>query len=373
MLRLSRVQAHSKPPGIKFWPFIAAFLVFLTTSCALAQGITVRKTDSEPATRTVSNGALVLIDNKIIELDTLEVVRGQQAMIWIREIETKLKWGVVESAGPVKTVFRSNNVKLTFIKDQGIALVNSLAVKLPIDTYYRNDRLMVPLSLVAKSLGHKYKLSYKVVIDIDSSTALPEPVTNDNKMETGVLSGQVQNADKNLEGIVLHLIDPEYRVVRENAATTDRDGQYEITGLKKGKYRVYAYVEENPDYFNRVSEVVDIEPGKTTEASPLKLVKLVRPGEPEPGKEIEDKSENIDVSWTGISTAKEYLVTVANGESGDVITDIKTEKTSITLKKELFDSGTIYVITVTARGANDQIVGKTAGKGGVLWTFSLAD
>jgi hypothetical protein len=110
------------------------------------------------------------MDGKVVEVGSLHLQRGQQVMVWIRDLE-KLGWGTIETPQPDRISLKAKSVTLTFIKGQGVALVNSLAVRLPIDTYMRAGQFMVPLSFVAKALGYQFDLAVKPVVTIGTASA----------------------------------------------------------------------------------------------------------------------------------------------------------------------------------------------------------
>jgi len=132
-------------------------LLIVCSTAALAQGTaTVRP--AAPA----STSVVLIVDGKVVEAESIELQRGPQVMVWLRDLE-KLGWGKTEPGDNGQVLFKGQGITLTFTKNEGVALVNSLAVKLPIDTYVIDTKLMVPLSFVAKALGYQYDYSYKSV------------------------------------------------------------------------------------------------------------------------------------------------------------------------------------------------------------------
>ena len=87
---------------------------------------------------------------------------------------------------PDQIVFKGKSVTLSFTKGQSVAMVNSLPVKLPVDTYTREGRLMVPLSFVAKALGYDYECVQKAV-----ATIMTNPVKPESPKLTNTLDGMV--------------------------------------------------------------------------------------------------------------------------------------------------------------------------------------
>ena len=205
--------------------------------------------------------ALLLIDGKMVEIETMEMaVRGQQVMIWLRELE-KLGWGTVMAGdSPGKTVFRSKGVALDLHQrpERGDGELTTGAA--PIDTYLRDGKLMVPLSFVAKSLGYGFELSMKPVASI--STQPPPPPVQANS-----LRGQVLYNGKGVAGIKLALVDPDYNTVKGFQATSDANGEYVFDGVPDGRYMAYVWVGHNPDYFNRVSDEAALSDGRLVQVA----------------------------------------------------------------------------------------------------------
>lgn len=232
-------------------------------ACVYAQGRSsvVVKPYIDSSTQNQPN-AMLIINGKLVEAQSAQLSRGQQIMVWLRDLE-KLGWGSVESGKSGQVQFKSKTVTLTFTKDKGIALVNSLPVKLPINTYTYNTKLMVPLSFVAKALGYQYEFGYKPVAIIKSSSV------KTSKEVPNTIKGKVLYDDKGAKDVTVRVVDNDFTPIDEAITKTDENGNYVISGLPDGDYMAYVYINDNPSYFNRVSEVTKLANGTTSQLKPI--------------------------------------------------------------------------------------------------------
>lgn len=312
-----------------------------------------------------ASGPLLLIDGKLATVDSIEMaVRGQQVMIWIRELE-KLGWGVVEPGNaPEKTIFKSGSITLTFTKNSDAAMVNSLNVQLPIETYLRGGRLMVPLSFVSKSLGYSYDMSQRPVANVQTTVA-PAPV------KANELKGRALYRGKGVEGIKVSLVDPEYNTIKGFLATTDSDGNYAFDSLPDGKYLAYVWVGHNADYFNRVSEQADLSGGKAIELKPIILGKIVHPIRPKEEQTIAAASKYI-FEWTPCEGAASYKLVITRQGGQEELVSVTTSQTKAEVVSAKLTAGHTYAADIEARDSEGRFLGGTVGAGGTLWTFTIA-
>lgn len=308
--------------------------------------------------------ALVLIDGKLVTVETMEMApRGQQVMVWLRELE-KLGWGTVLGGdSPEKTVFKTKGVSLTFIKGQSVAMVNSLAVQLPIDTYLRDGRLMVPLSFVAKSLGYTYDLSMKPVASIATT-----PAAKTNSIHGGVLYN-----GKGVEGVRVSLVDPEYNTVKGFQAVTDSEGHYTFERVPEGRYMAYVWVGHNPDYFNRVSEEVTAAGGKMATVQPINLGRILRPVRPRIDEAAVSANGKIVLEWSPCEGAAGYSIVITKFATQDKIASAQSARPKVEMPAKSFVPGTQYAADIEARDSEGRLLGGTVGVGGKTWTFTVKE
>jgi len=363
MHRLPR--SKSGVTGRRLWTAGACVLAALIAplSAALGQAepsVTVRPADS-PAP-----GVLLIVDGKLVELESAQIQRGMQVMVWLRDLE-KLGWGTVEASSPDRVTFKGKGVTLSFTKGQGVAMVNSLAVQLPINVYLRDGRLMVPLSFVAKALGFDYKCQERPV-----ATIVTEPPKTPARA-VNTLQGTVTYNGHGVDGVIVRAVDPEFTVVKNAVARTDANGDYKIEGLPDGKYMAYVYIGDNPAYFNRASEVVEVRGGGVFQVPDIALGRVIVPARPKPGSEIRPAQKGtVDFSWTACEGAAVYKLTIKKRGSDKPIYEVSTPRPSADVPAGLFARGTTYEAEVKAQNENGDFLGGTAGPGGKLWTFSAS-
>lgn len=340
---------------------IAALLCACASVHAQTATVSVRPLDdTQPDT-------LILIDNKLVSIENMEMApRGQQVMVWLRELE-KLGWGTVLAGDvPEKTLFKTKGVTLTFIKGQSVAMVNSLAVQLPIDAYLKDGKLMVPLSFVAKSLGYDYELEMKPVASI--STQLPPPPA-----KTNTIRGSVLYNGKGIAGIKVSLVDPDYNTIKGFQATSDESGVFVFEGVPNGSYLAYVWIGLNPDYFNRVSDEVTVNDGATGQLQPINLGRIIRPVKPKLGEAAVPANGKVTLEWTPCSGAVTYSVVITKFGTQDKVASAESPKPRIEIAAKSLVPGVEYAADIEARDADGRLLGGTVGVGGKTWTFKVKE
>lgn len=353
-MRINRVLLH------------AMTLAALFCACLSVHAQTPATVDIRPLTD-VGPSTLVLIDGKLVEIGSMEMApRGQQVMVWVRELE-KLGWGtVLRGDSPGKTLFKTKGVTLTFIKGQSVAMVNSLAVQLPIDTYLRDGKLMVPMSFVAKSLGYGYDLAMKPVASI--STLPPPPPA-----KTNTIQGSVLYNGKGVAGIKVSLVDPDYNTVKGFQATTDKTGDYTFEGVPDGKYLAYVWVGHNPDYFNRVSDEVTLADGKVAPIQPINLGRIIRPIRPKTDEAAVPVNGKVVLEWTPCEGAVAYSVVITKFGTQDQVASAGSPKPKVEIPAKSLTPGAQYAADIEARDSDGRLLGGTVGVGGKTWTFTVKE
>ncbi|MCX6344377.1 MAG: stalk domain-containing protein [Armatimonadetes bacterium] len=364
MTRRQIIANHRKQQIYKIGALVLVMcLLMAICTSALAQ---TRPT----ATVSPEQPLLLIVDGKAIEADSLELRRGQQVMVWLRDLE-KLGWGkAATGTAPGEFLFRgNNNITLSFIKGQGVAKVNALAVDLSVDSYMKNGKLMVPLSFAAKSLGYTFDLSYKAVATIST-----QPVKV-NVEKTNSISGIVTYADKGVQGVfvcAVKKVGNNYAAVKNSTTRTAVDGSFKITGLPDGAWNAYIYIGNNPFYLSRVSEPVTVSNGQTARIEPIILCRIITSLSPQIDQKVIPSNGKIDIRWAPCPNAVSYKLRVrqlGSKEDGMVI-DCKTSNKQI-LASKLYP-GVKYVIKVSALDASGNELGVTAGSSGKPWVFSVA-
>lgn len=344
----------------------AMIVAALLCACLPLHAQTAATVDVHPVA-TAQPSALVLIDGKMVDIPTMEMApRGQQVMVGLRELE-KLGWGtIVRGDSPEKTLLKTKGVTLTFIKGQSVAMVNSLVVQLPIDTYLKDGKLMVPLSFVAKSLGFGFDLAMKPVASI--STLPPPPPAKTNSMH-----GTVLYNGKGIAGIKVSLVDPDYNTVKGFQATTDENGDYTFEGVPDGRYLAYVWVGFNQDYFNRVSEEITLSEGKSGQVQPINLGRIIRPITPGIDEAAVPVNGKIVMEWNPCEGAVDYSVVINKFATQDRVAAVQTVRPKAEISAKSLIPGVQYVADIEARDADGRLLGGTVGVGGKAWTFTVKE
>ncbi|MCE5324733.1 carboxypeptidase regulatory-like domain-containing protein [bacterium] len=340
-----------------FFIAIVVFISAVTISGAFAQ--TRASVTVSAVTEDSYSPVVLIIDGKLVEVESLQFMRGQQVMIWLRDLEN-LGWGKAYSDKSGEIIFKGNGVTLSFTKNGGLAKVNSLSVKLPVDTYTRDGKLMVPLSFTAKALGYDCEIAYKPVAAIKTYS---RPATTP---ESNSLEGRVIYAGKGAAGIKVRAVDRDFNVVGDTV--TDANGTYRFDNLPAGEYAAFVYTKDNPTYFNRVSEAAVLNKGDEAHLKPISLGRILAPKSPKPGGMAKNSSGNVLLEWTKCEAAVSYELTIArkNSEPSLAFTS-KEPKARIPANK--LKHGEMYEAQVSALDANGDYVGGTVGAGGEPWSF----
>ena len=309
---------------------------------------------------------MVLIDGKAVEAESARCVRGRQVMIWVRDLE-KLGWGTVQVGQPQQVKFKNKNVTLTFVKGQSVALVNSLAVQLPVETYVSDGRLMVPLSFVAKALGYRYAATYNVVAQITTSPG--KVVAKGNN----TIRGQVVYNGAGLKGIIVRAADADFTAIQGALAKTDENGRYRIENLPDGDYMAYVYIDDNPAYISRASETIAVSAGKTIDLQPISLVLALTALKPKVGEIAPIIEGAVGFAWTPCEGAASYRLDVKKSETDEVVATVTSDRAAAEIPADRFVPGVAYEARVTALGSEGQFLGTTARAGGITWTFTVED
>ena len=323
--------------------------------------VSVRPASPGTVVRTPINDAdnvVVMVDGRQVSVELAQVQHGLQVMVWLRELE-RLGWGVIEVGSGGEILFHGKGVVLAFTKGQGVAKVNSLAVRLPVDTYSDNGKLMVPLSFVAKSMGFEYETGQKTVVSIRTT---PRPKANS-------ITGRVLFNGKAAPGITIRAADEGYNVVKGVVGRTDSKGDFVVSPLPDGKYMAYVYTGDNPLYFNRASETVDLKGGSQIGVKPIALGRIIGPVKPKSGSKVSLAKPSVDFSWEACPGAAAYRLHI--GLVGKLVPDIDvdTKKPFVSVSSKKFSAGLRYSVEVTALDASGGFLGGSVAAGSKQWSF----
>jgi len=355
-------KAHNGRIGTVCGAFVVSLVaVLILGSMVLAQ---VRPSASLRPSVEPSQPVILVVDGKLVEADSLDWKRGDQVMVWLRQLEN-LGWGKTSAGENGAILFQGSGVTLSFVKGQGVAKVNSLAVQLPVSTYLKDGKLMVPLSFVAKSLGYEYDLTYRPVATVSTKPTKPEPNPN-------TITGKVTYSGKGIVGINVRIVNRDYDPIKGATTKTAADGSFGIGGLVDGQYMAYVYVGDNPAYFNCASDLVTLKSGTTAEVKIMAIGRVISPVSPKPNSKVAPSDGKIKLEWAACLLAASYEVSIQRQGARDRLPDITTKTPSAKLSTIGLKSGAVYEIEVRALDASKRYIGWTVGAGGKPWSFTYA-
>lgn len=354
------LRALTKANTSLFW---SVFLVLLAAT-AFAQNQA--RVEVRPITTPPSQKVVLVVDGKLIAAESVQLApRTQQVVVGLRDLE-RIGWGIIELADQNRVVFKSKNVTLTFIKGQSTAMLNSLAVELPMDVYVKDGKLMVPLGFVAKALGYSYDATPTVIATINTTpqTALTQ--------STNRVQGTVTYNGRGVKGITVRLVDESFWAVQGAIDVTDESGFFDIGGLPDGTYKAHVWVQDNPAYFNRASEAVNVKDGQVASLKPIALGKILTPLRPKPEVSVRNSNGTIEFTWSLCEDAAEYKLLIRKRGSEEIVTQATSQEPGVRLPTNKLQTGVTYEAEVTATNISGEYLGGTAGVGGKPWTFTLS-
>ena len=341
-------------------PLLALAAAIIATSSAYCQ--TPPRVEVRPVSVPLPK-VIVMVDGKMVQAESIQLVRGQQVMVWLRDLE-QLGWGRTEPGQPGQFVFKGDNVTLTFLKGQSVAKVNSLTVQLPVDTCIRDGKLMVPLSFVAKSLGYTYECEYKLIAAVTTSKSGPSAGRNSIK-------GKVAYNGKAVGGIKVRAADPKFNAVPGATDVTDAEGMFEIGGLPDGDYVAYVYSGDNPRYVSRASSAHSVSGGLGVDVGTVTLIHAIVPSSPKSGGTARVSRGNVNLSWSACEAATSYKLLITKQGSTQSVAQVTSTRTRAELPASKFRPDTVYEARVTAFDSAGKALGATSGSAPKEWTFQV--
>jgi TolA-binding protein len=344
---------------------------------------------------TALKGRVAVVDGRPIALTC--VADNGQTLVWIQDLEA-MGWGKVAKSGN-SVALQGDAITLTFKAGSPTVMVNQLTVTAQIAAKVVGGKFMVPLQFVCKTLGYSCGTAVEPVTRISSVQARPaaHPRTASNVSGAGAepsspsiaapkythisipgaggrnrIVGRVTFGGKPLASIKLKLVKPDGGLLTpDRTATTADDGQFAFNDVPEGQYRVYAYVGDNPEYFNRASPPVSLYKGVEATVSDISLGKILHPVSPTVGDAVAPVYGKAGFSCTTCQPAKEYHFTVTEVSSDKPVVSGSSDKPSITLDVSSLEFGHKYLWRVTATDSNRDFIGGSPGNGSTPWIFTV--
>jgi hypothetical protein len=330
---------------------------------------------------------LILIDGRPAHLEAAPLVRGGEALVWLRDLAAmgfgSARWDASRERGAlaapaVALEFEPGSRKVT-VSAVGRDGSESLRTEVMSEAAVLADgRLMVPLTFVCEQLGVSSRVRSRLVVNVGSGGAggagrsggLLSQRDQPAAGAKGAISGKVVSGGVPLAGIVLRLVRAsDSTFVPNRRAVSGVDGRYRFPGVPDGRYRVYAYVGDNPDYFNRETATVTVA-GSGAEAQTISMGRVLRPLAPDVGARV-GFGEHLTFAWTECPGASSYEFSAVDPESAEEVAFRSTEKPTTEVAGRGFTLGRVYHWRVLALNADGDLLGATPGRGAPPWSFAV--
>jgi hypothetical protein len=187
---------------------------------------------------------------------------------------------------------------------------------------------------------------------------------------TGAIYGKVLFGGLPLPDVVLRLVrDADSAFVPGVTARTDSQGSYRFTKVAAGRYRVYAYVGDNPDYFNR--ETTALRVGDADVVAPvITMGRVIRPVQPPPGARL-PQAPRLSFQWTPCPGAARYEFTVIDPETHEEVAFAVVTAATAGIPGGALTLGRRYHCQVLALTGEGAVLGSTPGRGASPWSVTV--
>lgn len=161
--------------------------------------------------------------------------------------------------------------------------------------------------------------------------------------------------------------DSDFTFLRHRRAVTRGDGAYAFLGLPPGRYRVYAYVGDNRDYFNRQTGPITVGTA-VVRAPPLPMGQVLRPIRPTPQERVAADGVVL-FQWARCREASQYELSVVDVETREEVALRLSSEPSVEVAVGAFIPGRRYQWQVLALSASGEFLGSSPGAGAAPWSF----
>jgi hypothetical protein len=319
-----------------------------------------------------------LVDDQAVEVTAVRTSEDGEILVMARDLErigiVDLRWqeqtsSAAMTAGDVTIEFRpgSRTARVTVIARSGRPVETQEPLAVPAEL--SNGHLMVPLFFVCGKLGVTIETRSRDVV----SLRRPVPArTEDGAAEhaRGTIVGRVLFNGLPLSGALLRPVrESDSAFVPDTEARTDANGRYRFAGLRPGRYRVYAYVGDNPDYFNRETATFTVSAGEVA-APTISMGRIIRPVRPLPQARI-PFGERLRFEWTPCPGAASYEFTVTDPETHEEVAFKTVRISEAIIPGSALTPGRRYQCRVLGLNENSGFVGATPGMGAPPWVVVM--
>ncbi len=320
----------------------------------------------------------LLVKDRAVDVTAVRAAKGGEMLVRARDLEragiADVRWqeqkgSAVLTAGDVTIELRpgSRTARVTLIARSGRPV--EIEEPLTVPAGLSDGHLMVPLFFVCGKLGIAIEARSRDVV----SLRRPLPARTDARspeQARGTIVGRVLFNGLPLSGAVLRLVrESDSAFVPGTEARTDANGRYRFAGLRPGRYRVYAYVGDNPDYFNRETATFTVSAGEIA-APTISMGRIIRPVRPLPQTRI-PFGERLRFEWTPCPGAARYEFTVADPETHEEVAFKTVRVSEAIIPGSALTPGRRYQCRVLALNENGDFVGATPGMGAPPWLVMM--
>ncbi len=332
-----------------------------------------------------STEPLLLVGGKQLALSVRPLQKGKSVLVWVRDMERaglgKVGWDpnrktVTISAPGVRLAIEAGERRAT-VWAPAESSADGIEKVMPYAAAWKDGHVMVPLDFVCQELGIGYRQEMRLVISLSLPGAL-SAVDHPTPGAKGAIAGRVFWGQSAADNVVLRLVRAsDFAFLPNRKATTDEEGKYEFRGVKPGDYHVFAYVSDNPDYFNRYTTVVTV-PAETVLAPEIHLGKILRCLAPPTGASL--VLSDVVLAWPPCEVAQTYIVSVVDLETGEEV--FAEELAGVSDGQSRLSTQTVvpqsclqrthsYQWSIIATDQEGRYVGGSPGAGLPPWTFTI--
>ncbi|UCH36558.1 MAG: hypothetical protein JSV65_09450 [Armatimonadota bacterium] len=309
---------------------------------------------------------LVLLDGESAPLEAPAVLKDGHVLVWVRDLAHIAGGQVYVRSTDGAAVIRRDAVWTAFSPGKAEAEAPGRIIPLPVAVERVNDRVMIPLEAGCRALGIGCSVGQRIVATISRPGSSPSR----GGRRPGSIAGRATFNGKGKAGIHLRLVREDgFTFVPGAHAVTGADGEYEFWGIPPGAYHVYAYVGDNPRYFNRHAPPVRLQGGAVTVAD-LELGMVLEPLVPQPGAAVEREGAVL-FRWNDCPGAAEYTLTILDDATGGEVFSTRAKGPLASVPGSRLSPGGTYRWHVRATGADGSFLGGTPGTGGQPWRFRV--
>jgi len=280
-------------------------------------------------------------------------------LLWARDLETSGLARFSHDPATRTLTFTRQNVCLSMRPLSHTAQINGMPVPLRTPASIIQGRAMVPGRFVLDALGL-------------SHVSIPAAgVPSHSRQNSDAICGRVLYAGRPLSGITLRLVRADdFTFIPDLRARTGAAGRYCFGNIPPGNYRIYAYVGDNPRYFNRVTARIELS-GRAAQAPAINMGRMLHAGDP-PQAAIISPSPDMIFTWSPCPHAGEYHLSITDAESSEEVFSATTSAPRALVNLSHLNPGREYTWRVTATDAAGAFLGGSPGSGAEPWTFSVA-